>query len=45
MDLEKMKVVELRAELADRGLDTKGTKAVSHCNVRLVRQLSKLSIL
>ncbi|XP_026288603.1 heterogeneous nuclear ribonucleoprotein U-like protein 1 [Frankliniella occidentalis] len=27
-DLNKMKVVELKAELADRGLDTKGVKAV-----------------
>lgn len=26
--LDKMKVVELRAELAARGLDTKGVKAV-----------------
>jgi hypothetical protein len=30
MDLEKLKVVELRAELSNRGLDTKGTKPVKH---------------
>jgi len=29
MDIEKLKVPELRAELASRGLDTKGTKPVS----------------
>ena len=29
MDIEKLKVPELRAELATRGLDTKGTKPVS----------------
>lgn len=28
MDIEKLKVPELRAELANRGLDTKGTKPV-----------------
>lgn len=28
MDPAKMKVVELRAELSSRGLDTKGVKAV-----------------
>lgn len=27
-DLNKLKVVELKAELANRGLDTKGVKAV-----------------
>jgi hypothetical protein len=29
MELEKLKVVELRTELSNRGLDVKGTKAVS----------------
>ena len=28
MDVEKMKVAELRAALAERGLDTKGNKPV-----------------
>jgi heterogeneous nuclear ribonucleoprotein U-like protein 1 len=28
MDLSKLKVVELRAELSSRGLDTKGNKAI-----------------
>jgi hypothetical protein len=28
MDIEKLKVAELRVELANRGLDTKGTKPV-----------------
>jgi heterogeneous nuclear ribonucleoprotein U-like protein 1 len=28
LDLSKLKVVELRAELSSRGLDTKGNKAV-----------------
>lgn len=28
MDLAKLKVVELRAELANRGLDQKGVKAI-----------------
>jgi len=28
MDYEKLKVVELREELSNRGLDTKGTKPV-----------------
>lgn len=28
MDVSKLKVTELRAELSERGLDTKGVKAV-----------------
>jgi hypothetical protein len=47
MDIEKLKVAELRTELANRGLDTKGTKPVNrpqavkiftNCDFKLVDQ-------
>ena len=34
MDIEKLKVAELRAELSNRGLDTKGTKPILVARLR-----------
>ena len=44
MDLEKLKVVELRAELSNRGLDTKGTKPVKHLSTNFYVSLNALNV-